>query len=101
MEPPTGEELRDEGMARADAAADPEWKDAAWRAIVALANAGSDFTADDVWAKVGFAPAEPRALGPLLSRAQKAGMIRATAERRHSGRPERHSSPITVWEPIT
>jgi hypothetical protein len=101
MAPPTGEELRDEGMARAERAAPEEWKDAAWHAIVALANAGADFTADDVWAKVGFAPPEPRALGPLLVRAQKAGMIRNTGNRRSSTRPEHHAFPCAVWEPCS
>lgn len=99
--PTTGEQLRDEGMARADQAADPDWKDAAWRAIVVLANSGDEFTADDVWERVGFAPSEPRALGPLLVKAAKTGMIRNTGRRRNSRRPEHHAFPCAIWEPAT
>lgn len=94
-----GEEARDAAMAQADAAADPEWKAAAWAAIVRLANGADDFTADDVWRIVGSKPKEPRALGPLLSRAQKQGMIWSTGERRNSARPEHHAFPCAVWRP--
>lgn len=97
---PTGEQLRDEGMERALRAAPADWKAVAWQAIVELANAGADFTSDAVWEKVGFSPPEPRALGPLLLRAQRAGMIRPSGERRSSERAVRHAGPVTVWEPV-
>ncbi len=101
MAPPDGAQLRDEGMARAEHAAPPDWKDAAWNAILHLADAGADFTADDVWGRVGFSPPEPRALGPLLVRAQRAGLIRATGQHRKSERSVRHTGNVAVWEPVS
>jgi hypothetical protein len=94
-----GREARDAAMARVDAAADPEWKDDAWSAIEQLVARGVDFTSDDVWRIVGFKPSEPRALGPLMMRAQRAGMIRNSGNRRNSERPEHHAFPCTVWTP--
>jgi hypothetical protein len=97
---PTGEELRDEGMERALRAAPADWKAVAWQAILDLTDAGSEFTSDAVWEKVGFSPPEPRALGPLLLRAQRAGMIRPSGERRSSERAVRHAGPVSVWERV-
>jgi hypothetical protein len=91
---------RDAGMARVLNAADPEWKAVARGAIGALIDDGDEFTADDVWARVGSYPIERRALGPLLRAEADAGRIENTGRRRNSARPEHHSYPMRVWRPV-
>lgn len=91
---------RDAGMARVLNAADPEWKAVARGAIGALIDDGDEFTADDVWARVGSYPIERRALGPLLRAEAEAGRIENTGRRRNSERPEHHSYPMTIWRPV-
>lgn len=96
-----GRALRDQGVARANGAADAEWKAAAVWALDELIAEGNDFTADDIWVRVGFKPDEPRALGGILTAASKRGLIRQTGERRPSARPEHHAFPMAVWRPVS
>lgn len=91
---------RDRSMAQVDASADPEWKTVARGAIRSLIEDGDDFTADDVWARVGSYPVERRALGPLLKAEADAGSIENTGRRKNSERPEHHAYPMTVWRPV-
>jgi hypothetical protein len=90
---------RDAGMAQADAAANPDWKADANRAVMLLIARGEEFTGDEVWAEVGYFPRERRALGPLMKRFADSGAIVDTGKRRKSTRPEHHSYPMTVWRP--
>lgn len=100
MDLPAGEAARDQAIARVDAAADPDWKADAQRALNELIDAGEKFSADDIWLRVGYKPAEPRALGSLLQQAARRGRIVQTGERRKSARPEHHAYPCTVWRPL-
>jgi hypothetical protein len=93
------ESSRDEALDRVDAAASDEWKDQARRAVWWLANNRRDFTVDDVWERLERlgvrSPQEPRALGPVLMRAVRAGAIRDTGQMAKSRR--RHGTKITVY----
>lgn len=51
--------------------------------------------ADDLWAAGLVAPREPRALGPVLNRAVRSGLMRDSGEFRASTR--RHLTPGRVW----
>lgn len=96
---PAGRRLAEQGMTRAATAAPPDWKDAAVTALNELIEEGNEFTADDVWERIGFMPPEPRALGAYLRLASKGGRIVQTGARRPSQRPEHHAYPMTVWRP--
>ena len=94
------EHTRDIAIARVDGAADPMWRAAAERVIRDLARSGSDFTTDDVWARLdltGITTREPRALGAVLKDAGKRGYVRATDRFRNSTRVECHARPVRVW----
>ena len=95
-----GRAARDEGMARADDHAPPEWKVHAAAAIDARISSGAEFMADDVWADLDAAgvpkPPERRALGPLIVQASKRGRI-VRVGYRQSTRPEAHANPKAVW----
>lgn len=90
---------RDQAIAQVDGAADDQWKDQARRAVWWCANHHATFTVDDVWDRLEAlgipTPPEPRALGPVLMRAVRAGAIRDTEKMAKSRR--RHASKITVY----
>lgn len=90
---------RDAAMSAVDGhASDAAWRAWVWQWIAGL-NTGVEFIGDDVWQMAdarGIAPPhDPRALGPLIKRAQHAGIIEATGVYRQS--PRRHLSPVMVW----
>lgn len=93
---------RDADMKRVDQAADPEWKDIAYDAVVAAAyEKPYGFIVDDVWKHIPpgvEVPREPRAIGPVMRRAQKDGVIIATNELRLSERITAHRNPRRVWK---
>lgn len=91
---------RDTAMAVVDRAAQEEWKDQCRRALWHLAKTRENFTTDDVWdrlAEMGVDTiGEPRALGPVVMRALRAGAIRDTGRMARSRR--RHATKITIYE---
>lgn len=90
---------RDQAMTQVDQAATDEWKDHARRAVWWCANHRATFNVDDVWDRLEAtgvpSPPEPRALGPVLMRAVRAGAIRDTGQMDKSRR--RHASKITRY----
>lgn len=92
------EDARDEGMGRAEGAADPQWMDAAYATVVAAATERAAFTVDVLWNDYGLAPTvENRALGPVLLLAKRDGVIVASGEYQHSKRRVNHTSLRQVW----
>lgn len=91
----TGEQLREEGVARADRATDPEWRDAADTMIRVLARNGVEFTAEEVRAWVGDPP-NPNAWGGRFLTAIKQGVIRRIGYR-PAKRKEAHARVLAVY----
>lgn len=93
------DKLTKEAILRAGAAANPEWRLVAFKAIERLAKRGAEFTADDIWAEIaGKAEThEPRALGAMMKRAHKLGVIVATGEVAKTKKRGSHSHWQTVW----
>ncbi len=100
---PTGDELKAQAMVEVDANALPSWKEEVDLAIRSLVQLGHPFTTDDVWELLNVLQTdkthEPRAMGPAMLRASRAGLIRPTERYRNSVRPETHSNPKRIWEP--
>lgn len=98
---PLAAAARDRDMARVDRAVDPEWRDLAYEAVVETAAELPDgFIVDDVWQHLPAGvedPREPRAMGPVMRRAQSAGIIVPTNEYRPSARVTAHRNPRRVW----
>lgn len=90
-------EARDEGIARASAKMDPEWSEAAMDAIRSLAVRVPTFIVDDVWLTGLAKPTEARALGAVMLRAAREGIIRRTKEYRPSAQVGNHANPRVVW----
>lgn len=95
-----GAKLRDDGMARAEAHASPEWRAAASAAIADVARGFPFFTSDHVWATGLARPRESRALGPEFKRAQFAKILEPTDTFKLSAQASRHRAPIRVWRSL-
>lgn len=95
------EQKRDQGIARADSAANLSWKETARRIVWDLIQKGDPFTSDDVWEKLGDHPDkthEPRALGAIIKRAAKAELIEPAGFTK-STIPRGHRRNIQIWKP--
>lgn len=94
-----GLRLKEQGIAQVEANANPAWKQEAHRQVLILAQAGAEFTTDDVWARLEGRQEtpEPRAMGAVMLKASRQGVIRMTGQFRQSKRPECHGRRIAVW----
>ena len=69
------------------------------KAALQVASEKGVFTADDVWEKLGDdKPAEPRAMGAVLTQLARDLTIEPTGEHRDSDRPECPGRPVRVWK---
>jgi hypothetical protein len=89
---------RDAAIAQVDANADDEWKRYALGFIAELSADLDEFTTDDLWDAGLIKPREPRALGPVMRRAAKRGLIATTGEFRKSR--YRNCAPLPVWASV-
>jgi hypothetical protein len=90
---------RADGMQRADAHASVDWKEAAFAELSAYLRTHSEFFCDAFWAETRLSrPAESRALGPVIARAAREGLMVRTGEYRPS--VASHLSPKPVWRSL-
>lgn len=94
------QQARDVAMEQVDEAADALWKADALEAVRLLAICQAEITTDDVWEYIN-PPREPRAMGPIMNRAQKLGYIEATDRTRQSERERCHARPLRIWRSLT
>ncbi len=89
-------QARDAALTQVEQAANIAWKVAAHAAVQFLAQTQRSFTADDVTQLVIFPTRENRALGAILMRAKREGLIKHVGYCR-SQRPGNHGGPRSVW----
>lgn len=90
---------RDTGMAAVEEAADPNWMDEAWDALLGWLRTHDEFFVDDFWAGTRLPiPRESRALGPIVMRASRQGLMEKTGEFRPSVRSNMTEKP--VWRSL-
>lgn len=93
--------VTDAAIATAGRGADPRWVHWADRAIRHAAARAARFTTDDVWDLLETwevdPPREPRALGAVLRRLAREGVITSTGTYIKSSRVECHKRPVVVW----
>ncbi|MBK3601004.1 hypothetical protein JHN50_04325 [Streptomyces sp. MBT98] len=92
------EKSRDAAIAQADANAHDQWKRYALDFVAEVSTVLDDFTTDDLWDLGLIKPNEPRALGPVMRRAAKRGLIATTGEFRKSR--YRNCAPLPVWASV-
>lgn len=91
---------RETAIATVERNTDPAERGALERSVRTTARLLPDFTADDVWGyhenTGGPTVREPAALGPIMLRLARAGVIVKTGELRRSRLARRHRD-LTVW----
>lgn len=91
---------RDKGIQQAEDHAHQQWLDVAYNAIVTLAQQKDTFTADDLWRIIDWTGAtthEPRAMGAVVKRAVRDGIIEPTGSYVKSARKVNHARPQPVY----
>jgi len=91
---------RSAGIEKVIRGTDPEWADRALDVVKQVAQGKDEVTADDVWEileQFGDTPREPRALGPIFTKAAKSNWIIKTTQYRMSRRAVNHGRDIRVW----
>lgn len=100
----SGEALKEEAISRVEANASRTWLDTAWAAVQYLCRHNREITSDAVWTYLAAfdvpAPHEPRAMGPVMRRAVKEGLLRPTSTFRPSALPQNHRRPVRVYEVV-
>jgi hypothetical protein len=85
-------------LEQVEANANPDFITEATAVVEHLAATRVEFTTDDVWQRLSVGTHEPRALGAVMRKAAKAGLIRRTNRVQVSVRPSCHQRPVAVWE---
>tara|TARA_R100001163_G_C5056696_1_gene193148 strand:- start:584 stop:952 length:369 start_codon:yes stop_codon:yes gene_type:complete len=93
-----GESARDEAVANLDLAYDG-WIDSVIKIILSIP-IYQTFTTDYLWEQVETTPNEPRAMGAVMTRAKKEGLVSSTGKYIKSRRPECHARPVMIWRRV-
>lgn len=91
----------DEAIERVEKNADPEWMEAATRAVWERSRLGETFTTDEVMEdleSVNVSTHDARALGPVIRKAIKRGMITEVGMTRSR---RRHGTRIPIYQGIS
>lgn len=106
FDPELARMARDAALDQVEANSNVEWSDLFYSTIEAVATEMEEFTADEIWERLSRMPNvprqhQPRAAGPVVVRALKAGVIRkADKLPRKSNRASCHHRPIAVYESL-
>jgi hypothetical protein len=104
FDPVAAKAARDDAMYRVDRAASAAWKAYVTELIVEIARTMTEFTTDDVemlrLRRRGPSTHEPRALGPLMRAAARAGVCAPTGIVRASVQVSNHNRPMQVWRSL-
>jgi len=95
-----GQANKADAMQRVWNHANDHWKQLAYEAVRQLARSRQWFTTDDVWhllAANEAATHEHRAMGPVMLRAAKAGLIAKTDRVLPTARPSANRRPVAIW----
>lgn len=80
--------------------ANNHWTELAYTAVRQVAEKQSEFTPDDIWATGLQKPSEARALGGVMQRARREGLIEKTGRVQPTTQPESHGTDVTVWRSL-
>ena len=74
----------------------------AYEAVERVAQTHDEFISDDVWIELaaqGYPekPREPRALGAIMGKAARAGLMADSGRTRKTANKTSHANPVRVW----
>lgn len=78
-----------------------DWAKEAFEIVKKVAAEKEEFTPDDIWDAGLKKPAEARALGAVMRRAKKEGLIEKTGRVKPTTQQESHGTDVTIWRAKT
>lgn len=101
--PPEVQAAIQDGMAKADANADPKWRHIFDACVLAAAKKKPEITSDDVLTEIEALPSHPEthnlsAIGPAMNRAWKMGVIHPTTRTVRSKRAGKNGNLHVIWK---
>jgi hypothetical protein len=104
FDPDAADDARDEAMDCVEEGADPEWHAFVSALIVEVARSHAEFTTDEIERlrvmRGGPSTPEPRAMGPLMKNAARAGVCAKTDRVRQSAQVCNHRRPMQIWRSL-
>lgn len=102
---PAARAARDEAVERVESAADGRFNDQAFHALDRVARRIRLFIVDDVWKELGADQAiasthDKRAMGAVMQRGRREGLIMATADFKASAQKQCHANPRRIWSSL-
>lgn len=94
-----GRQKRDEAMEAVEASTASDWFDEGLECLRGIARRQAELSTNDLW-RVLERPREPRAAGPLMSRAAALGIIERTGRAVESTIPGQHARPVALWRSL-
>jgi len=91
----SAEDLRDQAIEKLEVAYD-NWISSVLKIISSIPHQQT-FTTDYLWEQVDSEPREPRAMGAVMTKARKDGLVCATGNYVKSRRAECHARPVMIW----
>lgn len=98
-----GRHARDAALLQVEEHAQPDWKERAYAIVAHLSSVLPEFTTDNVWyqlASDGMETHENRAMGAIMRKAARAGLIEPTGRYAQSSRRVCHSRPMMIWRAV-
>lgn len=80
--------------------ADKVWSDKAYLIVCEVARRLAEFTPDDVWEAGLEMPADGRALGSVMARANRNGVIEKTWRSQRTRQIKSHSTDVAIWKSL-
>ena len=93
-----GIKARETALQAVERGAPREWKDKALEAVRACCLGNPEFLADLVWQYLEDRPPEPRAMGAVMRKAEKAGYCSKTDRFKPTAVVANHRAPKRVWK---
>lgn len=97
-----GRAARDKAIQKVETHANDEWKQSAFAAVEKTAREAEAFIVDSVWLRMpeGSSTHEGRAMGAIMQKAQREGLIAPTNDFRPSFDKTHHACPRRVWKSL-
>ncbi len=79
---------------------DEDWNELAYQILIRVAEVYPEFKPDQIWEAGLPKPVEARALGAIMSRGKREGIIEKTGRVGPTNQPESHNTDVTIWKSL-
>lgn len=77
-----------------------EWNELAYKTLIQVAETYPEFKPDQIWEAGLPKPSEAHALGAIMTRGRREGIIEKTGRVGPTNQPESHNTDVTIWKSL-